>query len=39
MIAFFVTPGNVDDRKCLIKMVKFVKGKLFGDKGYLSKTL
>lgn len=39
LVAFFVTPGNVDDRKGLIKMTKFIKGKLFGDKGYLSKSL
>jgi hypothetical protein len=39
LVAFFVTPGNVDDRKGLKKMAKYIKGKLFGDKGYISKVL
>lgn len=39
LVAFFITPGNVDDRKALQKMSKYVKGKLFGDKGYISKSL
>ena len=39
LVSFLVTPGNVDDRKRLKKMVKFIKGKLFGDKGYISKAL
>ena len=39
LISFFVTPGNVDDRKGLEKMSKFIKGQLFGDKGYISKAL
>ena len=39
LVAFFITPGNVDDRKGLKKMAKFIKGKLFGDKGYISKAL
>lgn len=34
-----VTPGNVDERRGLRKMAKFIKGKLFGDKGYISKVL
>ena len=34
-----VTPGNVDERRGLRKMAKFIKGKLFGDKGYISKAL
>lgn len=39
LVSFFVTPGNVDERQGLRKMAKFIKGKLFGDKGYISKTL
>ena len=39
LVAFFVTPGNVDDRKGLREMAKYIKGKLFGDKGYISKEL
>jgi IS5 family transposase len=39
LVSFFVTPGNIDDRKGLKNMVKFMKGKLFGDKGYISKSL
>lgn len=38
-VSFLVTPGNVDERKELRKMAKFIKGKLFGDKGYISKIL
>ena len=39
LISFLVTPGNVDDRKGLNEMAKFIRGKLFGDKGYISKAL
>lgn len=39
MLAFHFTPGNVDDREPVPKMVKGMFGKLFGDKGYLSKQL
>lgn len=39
ILAFTVTPGNVDDRKPVPKMVKALFGKLFGDKGYLSQPL
>lgn len=41
IINFMITKGNVDDRKPL-KMKRFLNklfGKLFGDKGYLSKDL
>lgn len=34
-----VTAGNVDDRRPVPKMVHDLFGKLFGDKGYLSKKL
>jgi len=39
LISFFVSPGNLDDRKGLKEMIKYVKGKLFGDKGYISQAL
>lgn len=39
VLAFTLTPGNVDDRKPLPHMVKGLFGKLFGDKGYLSQPL
>lgn len=37
--AFALTPGNIDDRVPVPKMIQRVFGKLFGDKGYLSQTL
>jgi transposase len=39
LVSFFVTPGNVDDRKGLKKTARHIKGKLFGDRGYISKAL
>jgi transposase, IS4 family len=33
------TPGNVDDRKPVLDLLKGVFGKVFGDRGYLSKPL
>jgi hypothetical protein len=39
LLACRLTPGNVDDRTPVPKLVKRVFGKLFGDKGYLSQTL
>lgn len=39
LVAFYLTPGNVDDRKPVPKMCRDLFGKLFGDKGYLSKSL
>jgi transposase len=39
LVSFLVTPGNVDERQGLRKMAKFIKGKLFGDKGYIFKAL
>ena len=39
LVSFLVTPGHVDERQRLRKMAKFIKGKLFGDKGYISKAL
>jgi len=34
-----ITAGNIDDRKPVSKMVKILKGKLLGDKGYIRKEL
>jgi hypothetical protein len=34
-----LTPGNVDDRKPVPKLVRQLFGKLFADKGYLSQPL
>ena len=34
-----LTPGNVDDRKPLPDLAKTLFGKLFGDKGYISRPL
>ena len=39
LLAFKVTPGNVDDRPPLPEMTKGLSGKLFGDKGDISHTL
>jgi hypothetical protein len=39
MLAFTLTPGNVDDRKPVPKLTKALFGKLFGDKGYLAQPL
>jgi len=39
LLAFCVTPGNVDDRRPVSKLVTGLFGKLFGDKGYLSQPL
>lgn len=34
-----ITPGNVDDRRPVPKLVRDLVGKLFGDRGYISKKL
>jgi len=39
LLALQVTPGNVDDRKPLPRLVQGRSGKLFGDRGYSSQTL
>jgi len=39
LLAFQVTPGNVDDRKPVPQLVKGLSGKLFGDRGYISQKL
>lgn len=39
ILACQVTPGNVDDRQPIPVMTQSLTGKLFGDKGYISKEL
>ena len=39
LLAWFITPGNVDDRKPVPTLAKHLWGKLFGDKGYISNAL
>jgi hypothetical protein len=41
ILSFYLTKGNVDDRnvKLVTAMTQEVFGKLFGDKGYISKAL
>lgn len=39
ILACRLTPGNVDDRTPVPRLVKRLWGKLFGDKGYLSQSL
>jgi hypothetical protein len=39
LLAFCLTPGNVDDRRPVPKLAKRLFGTLFGDKGYLSQPL
>ena len=39
LLAFTLTPGNVDDRKPVPRLAKRLFGKLFGDKGYISHPL
>lgn len=39
LLACCLTPGNVDDRKPVPQMVKHLRGKLIGDRGYVSAPL
>lgn len=39
LLACRLTPGNVDDRTPVPRLVRQLWGKLFGDKGYLSQPL
>ena len=39
ILSFYLTPGNVDDRKPVPHLAKELFGKLFADKGYLSPQL
>jgi hypothetical protein len=39
IVNFAITPGNVDDRQPVTKLVHELTGWLFGDKGYISQSL
>ncbi|HEX8982091.1 MAG TPA: IS982 family transposase [Ktedonobacterales bacterium] len=39
LLAFCLTPGNVDDRRPVPRLVRRLFGKLFGDRGYISHAL
>jgi transposase len=39
LLAFCLTPGNVDDRRPVPRLVRRLFGKLFGDRGYISRQL
>jgi|ERR1700761_3354362 len=41
LVSFFITPGNVPDNnvETVTKLAKKMYGKLFGDRGYISKDL
>lgn len=39
ILAYMLTPGNVDDRVPVPNLSKDIFGKLFGDKGYISQEL
>ena len=39
LVAFCLTPGNVDDRRPVPRLVQRLFGKLFGDRGYISQPL
>src|SRR5260370_261515 len=39
LLACCLTPGNVDDRQPVPQMVKHLRGKLIGDRGYVSAPL
>jgi hypothetical protein len=39
LLSIRLTPGNVDDRRPVPRLVKGMFGKLFGDKGYVSQPL
>jgi Transposase DDE domain len=39
LLSVMITPGNVDDRKPAPRLARRLWGKLFGDRGYISKEL
>ena len=39
VLAFCLTPGNMDDRRPVPRLVRRLFGKLFGDRGYISQDL
>jgi hypothetical protein len=39
IISWMITPGNTDDRVPVTKLLKGISGKVYGDRGYISKNL
>lgn len=39
ILAYKLTPGNIDDRKSIEQLTQKVFGKIYGDRGYISSTL
>lgn len=39
LLAFCLTPGSIDDRRPVPRLVRRLFGKLFGDRGYISQPL
>ena len=39
LLTFCLTPGNIADRQPVLRLVRRLFGKLFGDKGYISAAL
>jgi transposase len=39
LLSVFLTPGNVDDRNPVPRLLRELFGKVFGDKGYISQPL
>ena len=39
LLAFRLTPGNVDDRQPVERLATGLEGQLFGDRGYISQAL
>lgn len=39
LLNFQITPGNIDDRTPVPMLTRKIFGKMFGDKGYISKKL
>jgi hypothetical protein len=39
LLGLTLTPGNIDDRRPVAKLVRSLWGKLFGDRGYLGQEL
>jgi Transposase DDE domain len=39
LLNMVLTPGNTDDRKSVIGLLKRLRGKVFGDRGYISQAL
>lgn len=39
LLNFTLTPGNIDDRKPVLELLKDLFGKVFADRGYVSHAL